>query len=157
MQQDLPEYKVINRGFGGSQMSDLVRYTERIVIPYKPKQIVIQEGGNDLHAGKTPEQVLADFKAFVEKVRAALPEARISFSGLTPSPARWAEAGKQKKLNELLKEYAASEKNLDFIDLFDAYLGPDGKPPEDLFVKDRLHQTPAGYKIRIALTKPHLN
>ncbi|MEI6236123.1 MAG: GDSL-type esterase/lipase family protein [Planctomycetota bacterium] len=156
MQEDLPEFNVINRGFGGSQMSDVLNFIERIVIPYKPKIIVTQEGGNDLHAGKSPEQILADFKTFVDKVRAKLPDVRIVFSGLTPSPARIKEADQQKKTNELLKAFATSGKNLAFIDLYDAYLGIDGKPKDECFVQDKLHHTPAGYKIRIELMKPHL-
>ena len=75
--QDFPDQKVINRGFGGSQMADSVYYADRIVIPYKPRLILIRSAGNDLTAGKTPEQIVADFKAFVEKVRAKLPDTRI--------------------------------------------------------------------------------
>jgi hypothetical protein len=53
--KDLPEYTIINRGFGGSQMSDLLHFTDRIVLPYKPRLIVVQEGGNDIHGWKSPE------------------------------------------------------------------------------------------------------
>src|SRR5262245_36024044 len=60
---DLKGYTVINRGFGGSRMSDLLHYTDRIVIPYQPRLIVVNEGGNDIQAGRTPEELLADFRA----------------------------------------------------------------------------------------------
>ena len=73
MAQDFPRHKVINRGFGGSQIIDSVNYAERIVIPYHPKQIVLYAGGNDINAGKSPEQVFGDFKSFVQKVQAAVP------------------------------------------------------------------------------------
>jgi lysophospholipase L1-like esterase len=154
--QDFPGLATINRGFGGSHMADSVYFTDRIVIPYKPKLIVIQAGGNDINAGKTPEQVLADFQAFVEKVRAKLPTVRIVFMSLNPSPARWAQAEQQKKANRLVKEYAAGSRNLDYIDLWDAYLRPDGQPRAELFVEDRLHHNAEGYKIRADLTRPHL-
>ena len=77
--QDFSEYKVVNRGFGGSQIADSTFYADRIIFPYKPRLIVLGAGSNDINAGKPPEQVAADFEAFVEKVRAALPDARIAF------------------------------------------------------------------------------
>jgi lysophospholipase L1-like esterase len=153
---DFPGYPVINRGFGGSQMADALYYADRIVIAYKPRLIVVQEGGNDINAGKTPEQVLADFQAFVTKVRAELPETRIAFTSLSPSPARWAQAEKQKRANQLVREYVLAGKNLDYIELWDQFLGPDGKPREELFVEDRLHNNEAGYKIRAEVVRPHL-
>ena len=147
---------MINRGFGGSEIADSVSFADRIVIPYRPKLIVLQAGGNDINAGKTPEQVLADFKAFVEKVRAKLPDTRIAFLSISPCPARWAEAEKEREANRLIKEYVQSGKDLDYIDLWDQFLGPDGKPREDLFRGDRLHNNAAGYKVRAAVVRPHL-
>jgi lysophospholipase L1-like esterase len=154
--KDFPDQKVINRGFGGSEMADSVYFADRIVIPYKPRLIVIQAGGNDINGGKSPEQVLADFKEFVEKVHAKLPDTRIAYLGMNPSPARWKQRDKQQKGNELVKEYVASGKNLDFIEFWDVLLGPDGNPREDLFIKDRLHNNAAGYKIRADVVRPHL-
>ena len=154
--EDLPGYTVINRGFGGSQMSDLLEFTDRIVIPYKPRLIVVNEGGNDIHVGRTPEALLADIKTFVNKVRAALPATRIAISGLAPSPARLSESDVRKRFNEMLKAYIASQKDVMYIDLFDAYLGPDGKPREELFVEDRLHHSAAGYQVRMRIMQPVL-
>jgi lysophospholipase L1-like esterase len=155
--QDFPDYKVINRGFGGSQMADSVYYTDRIVLPYRPRLIVVNAGGNDINAGKKPGQVLADFKAFVEKVRAELPDTRIAFLSLSPSPKRWEQAGQQREANRLIKEYIVAGNNLDYIELWDQFLGPDGKPREDLFVEDRLHNNAEGYKIRTGAVQPHLH
>ena len=154
--EDLPEYRIINRGFGGSKMSDLLFYTDRIVMPYRPRMIVVNEGGNDLHAGRTPEQVFTDLKAFVTKVRAAWPEVPIIINGLTPSTARWSESGARLRYNELLKAYVAAGTKLTYLDLFDKYLGPDGKPREELFVADKLHHSPAGYTVRMGVLRPAL-
>jgi hypothetical protein len=137
--EDFPQYKVVNRGFGGSEMADSVYFADRIVIPYK-----------------SPEQVLADFQAFVEKVRAKLPDTRIAYLGMNPSPSRWAQREKQQRGNRMIKQYVASEKNLDFIEFWDVLLGPDGKPREDLFIQDRLHNNAAGYKIRADVVRPYL-
>jgi lysophospholipase L1-like esterase len=154
--EDLPEYKIINRGFGGSRMTDLLLYTDRIVLRYKPRMIVVNEGGNDIHAGRTPEQLLADITNFVGHVRTALPDTPIVFSGMTPSPARWSETDTRLRFNRMLREYLASGKNLVYLDLFDAFLGDDGKPREQLFVEDKLHHSAAGYAVRMRIMRPIL-
>jgi len=154
--EDFPDQKVINRGFGGSEMADSTYFADRIVMPYKPRLIVFRAGGNDLTAGRTPEQLLADFQAFVDKVREKLPQTRIAFFSLNPNPARWSQAEVRKKANVLIKAYVDAGKNLDFIEVWDQFLGPDGKPREDLFIKDRLHNNAEGYKLYAEAVRPHL-
>jgi lysophospholipase L1-like esterase len=153
---DFPDQQVINRGFGGSQMADATYFADRIVIPYKPRLIVLREGGNDLTAGKTGEQLLADLKAFIAKVHAELPDTRIAIFSLNPNPARWSQAEKRKAMNVVLKAYIESEKGLEFIEVWDQFLGPDGKPREDLFQKDRLHNNAEGNKLYAAAVRPHM-
>ncbi len=154
--RDFPEYQVINRGFGGSQIADSVFYADRIVIPYRPRLIVLRAGSNDIHAGKTPEQVRDDFKAFVEKVRSKLPDVRIAYMTIDATPSRWANVQREKKTNELIEECIASGKNMDYIDTTGATLGPNGKPREELFVKDRLHFNEAGYQVLASIVRRHL-
>src|SRR5579871_819555 len=89
LSQDFPGQPVFNRGFGGSEIADATYFADRIVIPYAPKMIFLRAGGNDLWAGKTPEIVFADFKDFVTKVQAKLPDTEIIFISLSPSVARW--------------------------------------------------------------------
>ena len=154
--QDFPGLTVINRGFGGSQLEDSVRFAERIVIPYHPKAVVIQAGGNDINAGKSPAQVLSDFQAWVTKVRAALPDARLVYLGQGPSPARWAQREKQQQANQLVREYLAKEKNMAFVDIWAACLGADGEPRPELYVADKLHPSAEQYQIRARLIRPAL-
>ena len=158
LEKDFPEQKgVLNRGFGGSQSIDAVFYADRIVIPYKPRLIVFKEGGNDLTAGKSPEQILANFQLFVEKVRASLPDVRIAFQGINPNPARWSQKEQRQKTNALIKAYVASGKNLDFIEIWDVFLDANGKPRPELFIKDQLHNNAEGYKIMADAVRPHLS
>ena len=138
-------------------LSDNTFFADQIVIPYKPKLILIQAGGNDINNGKSPEQVLVDFKAYVAKVRGKLSETRILYMGINPSPARWGQAEKQKEANRLIKEFCQQGTNLGFIDQFDAMLGSDGKPRPELYVEDQLHPSEAGYQLRTRLIIPHLN
>lgn len=155
--QDFPDLKVINRGFGGSQISDSIHFVDRVSIPYHPKIIVLQAGGNDINAGKPVAQVVADFKTYVEKVRAKLPDVKIVFLGQSPSPARWAQREQQNELNRLVREFCTSGKNLAFVDLWDVTLGTDGLPRPELFVADKLHPSAEGYKLRTKLLRPVLD
>jgi len=154
--EDLPGYTVINRGIDSLQMSDLLLFADRLVPVYQPRFIVLHVGGNDLHNGRKPEQVLADFKAFVAKVRVALPKVPIAFSSTTPGPARWDEADLRKQTNQLVKDWTATQPNLFFIDLWDAMLTPEGKPREDIWVEDRIHPNQEGYRIRVKIMRPLL-
>ncbi|MBI5800372.1 MAG: hypothetical protein HZA92_06540 [Verrucomicrobia bacterium] len=139
--------KPVNRGFGGSHLSDCVHFADRVVIPYAPKTIYLNAGGNDLHAGKPPERVLADFKAFVMKVRAALPKTQINYLCIPTSPSRWSEVEQVRKTNQLIADYAKADGKLGFINYFPHLLGEDGQPRADLFLTDRLHFSEAGYDI----------
>lgn len=154
--KDFPGIKVINRGINSTEISDWVAYTGRLVIPYRPRLIVLGAGTNDIHNGKTPEQVLTDFQAFVGNVRAALPDTRIAFLGINPAPSRWAEREKQQEANRLIKSDIAAQRNMVYIELWGVELGADGSPREDLFVTDRLHPSPAGYKVRADVVRAYL-
>lgn len=156
LHDDLPGYTIINRGIDSFQTSDLVRYVDRLVLPYKPRLIVLHVGGNDVNNGKTPEQILADFKTFVSRVRSELPDVPIAFSSITPGPGRWNQAEQRKATNSLVEAYVATEPDLLFIDLWDAMLTADGQPREDLWVADRVHPNHAGYLLRVEIMRPLL-
>jgi lysophospholipase L1-like esterase len=156
---DFPDHHVINRGFGGSQIADATHFVDRIIVPYAPKMVLLRAGGNDIHAGKSPEQVLADYQRFVGAIRAKLPDTQIIFIGLAPAPARWAERDANKKLNDLVVAWIRStpETGLGYVDTYDTTVNADGSPREELFIKDRLHFNPEGYKLlaeRVRLTLP---
>lgn len=154
--EDLAGYTLINRGIDSFQLRDMIHYVDRLTIPYQPRLIVMHVGGNDVHNGRTPEQVLADFKTFVSLVRAKLPKVPIIFSSTTPGPARWDEAPQRVEANRVIREYIATQPDLKFIDLWSAMLTPDGKPREDIWVEDRVHPNHDGYLIRVKLTRPLL-
>jgi lysophospholipase L1-like esterase len=155
--KDFPDHKVINRGFGGSQIIDSVDFTDRIVFPYRPKKIFMYAGGNDINAGKSPEQVFANFKTFVEKVQERLPDTKIAFISSAPNPARWAQVEKVKKLNQLVEQYTRERPRLSFINVFPHMLGPDGQPLPDIYLADRLHMNAKGYALWTSLVKPRLD
>jgi len=154
--EDLPGYTLINRGIDSFQFRDLIHYVDRLVIPYAPRLIVLHVGGNDVHNGRTPAQVLEDFRTFVRRVRAKLPGVRIVWSSITPGPGRWDEAPQRRETNRVMREYIATQPDLGYVDLWNAMLTPDGKPREDIWVEDGVHPNHAGYLIRVQLTRPFL-
>jgi lysophospholipase L1-like esterase len=153
---DFPGVKVINRGFGGSQLEDSAFYVDRIVIPYRPRTVVLYAGDNDLNAGKTPEAVFADFKRFSEKIHAALPQARIVYIAIKPSPSRWKLKDKVVRANALIAAECARDKRFAFADVYTPMLDASGEPRPELFVKDMLHMNDAGYAIWKPVVAPLL-
>lgn len=145
---------VINRGFGGTEIEDATHFADRLIFPHAPKQIFLRSGGNDLWSGKSPEQVFNDFKNFVTAIHAKLPKTEIVYVSLCPSPSRWAQAEREKKLNELVAGFIKGQKRLKYVETYDLVLGPDGKPREELFVSDRLHLNAAGYKLFADRVRP---
>ena len=156
LHEDLPGFTILNRGIDSFQTSDLVYFTDRLVLPYKPRMIILHVGGNDVHNGKSPAQILEDFKEFIAKVRTSLPDVPIAFSSITPGPGRWDEAEKRKQTNAVIKDYVDTQPKLLFIDLWDAMLTADGKPREDLWVADRIHPNHEGYLLRVKIMRPIL-
>lgn len=151
-----PQHRVINRGFGGARLTDVLHYTDRIVLPYAPKTILLNAGGNDLSSGKTPEQIRDDARAFITKVHTALPETRIYCIGVPPvRRASTTPDGLNtiRALNTLLAELASKEKNVEFIDLFPAFLNDKGEHRAELFVEDGTHFNAAGYKTLTGLLR----
>jgi lysophospholipase L1-like esterase len=156
LEKDFPGIPVINRGFGGSTIGDSVRYADRIVVPYRPRVIVFYAGDNDVAAGATPERILADFQAFVAKVRAGLPGERIVFVSIKPSLERWKRVGTIRKANDLIRRFAKKDGSIRYVDVFTPMLGADGRPRKELFRADGLHMTPAGYALWTGLVAPEL-
>ena len=156
--KDFPEIPVINRGFGGSFIRDSTLYAERIVIPYKPKMVVLCAGTNDLSYGnRDPEGAFEDYKAFVAKVHAALPDTRIVYLAVNPTVARWKQEAKNLELNFLIERYAyetnSPKLKLNAIDPHAQFLTPDGKPQPALLREDGLHFNAEGYRLWLSLIK----
>ena len=154
LSRSFPGVSTVNRGFGGSHISDSIRFVDTLVIRHRPKTVVFYAGDNDLSAGKTPETVAADFAAFVSKVHAALPETRIAFIGIKPSLQRWALIAKVREANALVRKQCEADDRLAFVDVDGPMLGWDGKPRQELLVEDGLHLSPQGYELWTMLVRP---
>lgn len=153
---DFPEHKVINRGFGGSEIADSVAYFDKLVVPYRPKTIVFYAGDNDLASGRWPEQLLVDFQSFVFKVHAALPSTKVFFLAIKPSPSRRGLIAQTRLANRLIQDYCRGKSAVEFVDVFTPTLGPNGQPRPELFVQDELHLNTEGYSVWTTVLKPLL-
>jgi len=154
LKQDFPDQPVYNRGFGGSWLMDSTHFVDRIVAPYAPRKIFLRAGGNDLAAGKTAEEVFSDFKEFATVVHSKLPNTVIYYISWNPTPLRWKQHEAEKSLNTMVAGYIEGKPYLKYIETYDLPLDADGKPRPELFVADRLHFSPQGYKLLADRVRP---
>ncbi|EIL97191.1 hypothetical protein RHOFW104T7_05360 [Rhodanobacter thiooxydans] len=151
---DFPEVHTLNRGFGGSKIADSTYFVDRIVAPYRPRAIVMYAGDNDLEAGNPPQQVRDDFAAFVRKARAVDPGVPIAFIAIKPSMARQALLPKIREANALVRDWATTQRQVAYLDIFTPMLGKDGQPQDKWFVQDGLHMNRTGYELWIGIVRP---
>ncbi|WP_425396290.1 SGNH/GDSL hydrolase family protein [Aeoliella sp.] len=144
----------LNRGFGGSELSDSIRNAEHLVTKHKPRVVVIYAGDNDIAGGKSAERVEKDFAKLVEKIQSKLPEAKIAYIAIKPSTKRWNLADTMKDANHRIAKRCADDEQLTFVDIWKPMLGEDGKPREELLRDDGLHLTDEGYELWSSLVRP---
>ena len=153
---DFAGQPVLNRGFGGARLTDVNHYFARLVTPYRPRQVVLYAGDNDLAAGYPPAQLAASFRAFARRLRREQPGTRLTYLAIKPSPARWALYGLGEEANRRIRRYARWHRRVGFVNIGPPMLGPDGRPRPGLYLADGLHLTPAGYALWTRLVAPHL-
>ena len=154
--ESFEEFAVINRGFGGSQISDVHYYAKRIVLRYKPKVIVFYAGDNDIAAGESAEQVFDDYKAFTKLVHQELPDTRIIFVCIKPSGSRWSLWTVMSRANRMIEGFSDTDRRLFYFDAARPLLDSEDKPNLDLFLSDQLHLNAKGYEIWTKLLRPIL-
>jgi lysophospholipase L1-like esterase len=155
---DMAPLEVINRGFGGSQLAHVNHFADRIVLPYRPRAIVLYAGDNDLSWpwSKSPQTVLDDFKQFVAIVHTALPGTWIYYVSMKPSPMRWSHWPTEHHANQMIEEFTFTQDRVQFIDVASPMLDAGGKVRRDIFRLDGLHMNPRGYVLWSSIIKPIL-
>ncbi len=156
VQADLAPLTVHNYGVGGSRMTQAAElFVDNLVIPFKPRAVILYEGSNDINAGTKPEEVLANFRKLYGKLHAALPQTRLYVLGVVPSPGkRFEKIADLKQTNELLAKECATQPWMKFIDVTSPLLGADGKPRAELFIPGDIHMLPAGYVVWKSVIAP---
>ena len=158
VQLSFPEYTILNRGFGGSTLNDVIFYTDVIVFPYKPKQVVIYCGENDFASSDsiTPAIVNSRFVQLFELIREKMPDVKITYVSMKPCPSRWHLSTKFIQSNEYIRNFLKKQPNTSFVDVWNKMLDKKGQPIKSIFLEDQLHMNQDGYKIWEEAIKPHL-
>lgn len=159
VQDYFPGYTIINRGFGGSTLPDLIRYAGDVIYPYQPKQIVIYCGDNDLASSKsiTADSVLTRFKMLYGMIRSELgKKVNVVYVAIKPSISRKHLMPEMEKANALIQKFLKKEKNTAFADVYHKMLNANGQPMPDIFLKDNLHMNAKGYAIWKQVLQPLL-
>jgi lysophospholipase L1-like esterase len=156
--RDMAPLRVVNRGFGGAQVDAVLHYTPRLVLPLRPRAVVLGAGENDLEAirGKSPERVLDDVSRFDDLVRGALPGVRSYFLNVKPSPARRAVWPRACRYNELLRTFVEAVPSRGLLDVATPTFDADGNRRVELFLEDGLHLSAAGYAMWTSVVRPRL-
>jgi lysophospholipase L1-like esterase len=156
LHQDMNPLSVVNRGFGGAQIAHVSQYAQRIILPYRPRAVVLYAGVDDLILGRTPEEVLVEFQHFVGLIHAALPETWIYFISIKPTRLLGSRWTAMKRTNALIEEFVHTQANVEFIDVSTALLDAQGKARPEFLSWDGLHPNRQGYELMTSKIKPVL-
>ena len=158
IKEDFRMHSVVNRGFGGSSLVDVIRYVDEIIVPYNPAQVVIYCGDNDLAASDTvtSQIVFERFQTLFTMIRKQLPDAAVAFVSIKPSPSRAHLLPKVIAANNLIRDFLKGQQKAAFIDVFSAMIDQQGNPKPDLFIDDKLHMNQKGYAIWVEIIEPYL-
>ena len=151
---DFPGVPVLNRGFGGSTLADVVQYMDRIVLRYRPRLVVLYAGDNDLAMGRSPDRLVADYQSFAARLRAKQPCTRLVFISIKPSPSRRTLMPAAREANRRIRAETARDSLQTFVDVFSPMLGPQEQPRPELYLADSLHMTRTGYLLWRRLLTP---
>lgn len=153
-----PDKTIINRGFGGSRLTDLNDYANDLLNPYQPKQIIIYCGENDFadnHKLKA-DVVVNRFKTFYKKIRAKFPDIEVDYISIKYSPSREKLWPQMKIANKKIAAFMKKEPHAEFIDITKVMQDSNGNVRKDLFVEDMLHMTPEGYQLWTSVMNPYM-
>jgi lysophospholipase L1-like esterase len=151
-----PGHPVVNRGFGGSEISDVIHYYDQVIAPYTPAQIVLYAGDNDIARNKPAQQVFEDYRELAARVSRDFPNAELVFISIKPSKARWSVWPEMKKANDMIRDFSRDNPKLTYADLASVMLDGDGQPKE-VFVEDGLHLNEKGYLLWQQALAPYLH
>lgn len=157
LEKDMEGLAVLNRGFGGSTLPEVLHYANQIIFPYQPEIIVLYCGENDISEGRTPQQAFETFRELTSQIAEKLPNTILFYLCMKPSVARWEMWSEMEESNQLFADYLAAEQaNMEYVDISAPMLNEEGMPRKDIFVEDMLHMNEKGYSAWTNIVKPLL-
>ncbi|WP_395625455.1 GDSL-type esterase/lipase family protein [Daejeonella sp.] len=158
VQADFPGFKIINRGFGGSSLTDVIRYAPEIIYPYQPAQVVVYCGENDFVTSQSTnaDTVFNRFSQLFSMIRKEIPKANILFVSIKPSPSRAKYMPEMVRANAMIQTFLKKKSRTGYVDVYNKMLLNDGSPMPDIFLGDKLHMNRSGYEIWQKAILPHL-
>ena len=155
LEQDFPDFPVINMGFGGSTIPACLYFFDRLITPFRPDSLVIYVGDNDLGDGRTPQQLLEAFQQLLAKINLKLGPIPIAYISIKPSQMRWQIDHLIRQANQLIQTEIEKYHHIHFIDIYPAMLNEFGRPRSELYMEDGLHLSRAGYLVWQKIVKAH--
>jgi lysophospholipase L1-like esterase len=154
--QDFPDWPVLNRGFGGSQMADILTFADRIILAYRPRGVIVYSGDNDLASGKRVEEVHGTVRHLVCQVRSTVPATLITFLSVKYSPVRMHLVAQIRALNERLAQMAKETQGVEFLEVASCLMNASGQPVPACYDPDGLHLSAEGYRRWMGILRPYL-
>ena len=156
LEERFSDKNIINMGFGGSHMSDLLYFSDDLIFKHQFDKVFIYEGDNDIESGKEPSAIILTTDSLIKKIRRKLPEVPIVMLSPKPSISRWHLRNSYRKFNLMLQEYCDSKENITYVDVWTPMLVNRDSLRQDLFIEDDLHMNAKGYDIWQAALKDYL-
>lgn len=152
-----PEYSIINRGFGGSHITDVEYFYEQVIGKYRPDAIIFYAGDNDISAGKSSDRVIEDYQKLLNRVLQDIPDIEWIYIPIKPSSSRWDHWQRMQEVNNWVKNHHRENSRLHYVDLANPLLNDAGKPDDTLFLDDLLHLNEEGYAVWNQIMEKKLN
>lgn len=147
LQEQFPDVAIINSAFGGSKVDNLLTHLDKTILRFEPSKVFIYEGDNDINDGQEVSLIMGNLNELVTKIHSSYPHAIVNLIAAKPSPSRWEKKVSYLALNDLLRQYATTHDNVNFVNVWDIMLDTTGKPKADIFIEDNLHMNEKGYAL----------
>lgn len=150
LEKDMVPLSVINRGFGGAKLRDVIHYFDRIILPYAPQAIVLFAGTNDITGrpnDKRPDQILSDFRELIQKIQRQLPHSPVYYIPITPTSSRWEIWPQAEKANQLIRAFIDTKEGVHLVDTTPHFINHQGKVKKNLLWWDGIHLNKKGYQV----------
>ncbi|MEP0711367.1 GDSL-type esterase/lipase family protein [Algoriphagus sp.] len=156
LQEQFPDVAIINSAFGGSRADQLLTHLDKTVLRFEPSKVFIYEGDNDINSGQEVSEIIKNLSELVARIHAANPNTIVNLIAAKPSPSRWDKKTSYLVLNDLMRQYATTHSNVNFVNVWDIMLDKSGKPKADIFLEDDLHMNKKGYELWKEIFTPFL-